>query len=68
MVAYEFYRGGPEKGYHLIGVLPERRFHSERINNESIMNWARGLLSDHVKRKEVFFIQVEVDEKTLRDS
>jgi len=68
MVAYEFYRGGPKEGYQLIGVLPERRSDSERINDESIMNWVRGLLGDQGKGEDLFFIQVEVDEKTIRDS
>ena len=49
MVAYEFYsrdRRDPTEAevFHLIGILPERRKNSERITEESIMNWGRIIL------------------------
>jgi hypothetical protein len=42
MVAYEFYWHDSEKGYQLIGVLPERRKNPARINQESVLNWAKN--------------------------
>jgi len=62
MVAYEFYSGNHKEGYDLVGILPERRSNSERINNESIMNWAKGLIGNHFDGRELFFIQVPIDE------
>ncbi len=62
MVAYEFYRGDSERGYHLIGVLPERRSDPDRINNESIMNWLRALLGDQADQEDVYFIPVHLAE------
>ena len=46
MTAYEFYSRDESGELHLIGVLPERRSDQERITDESIINWARGLLGD----------------------
>ena len=44
MVVYEFYWYDLEKGYQLIGVLPERRQNPTRINQESVLNWAKIFL------------------------
>jgi hypothetical protein len=46
MVAYEFYSRDELGELHLMGVLPERRSHQERITDGSIINWARSLLGD----------------------
>jgi hypothetical protein len=43
MEVYEFYWHDLEKGYQLIGVLPERRKTPTRINQESVLNWAINL-------------------------
>ncbi len=58
MVAYEFYRRDELNGYHLIGILPERRKHQERITEESIMKWVRILLGDTGDLHNIFFIKV----------
>ena len=66
MVAYEFYSLEPTGGYQIIGVLPERRKKSERVTRESIMKWGKNIFSKHVDTEEMFFIQVTLDEKTVR--
>ena len=45
MIAYEIYRRDPGGEDCLLGVLPERRKTLERINEESVMNWARLLVN-----------------------
>ena len=58
MVAYEFYLKDGERGDQLLGILPERRSNSERINNESIMNWAKMAFSNSLDVKKIFFVQI----------
>ena len=59
MKAYEFYRrvsnGGEDR---FIGLLPERRMDPERITHQTIMNWARLLVSEEVIN-DVYFIEIE---------
>ena len=55
MIAYEIYRRDPGGEDCLLGVLPERRKTLERINEESVMNWARLLVN--VEMTEEFFKQ-----------
>jgi hypothetical protein len=64
MVAYEFYLCDPVKGYELIGVLPERRKNPERITQKSVMGWAEKLLGDNLSTKDIYFIQVTINEYT----
>jgi hypothetical protein len=45
----------------LIGILPERRKNSERITEESIMNWGKKVSGSGVDVSEIFFIRVTVD-------
>ena len=59
MVAYEFYRRDPSGEDKLIGVLPERRKDKERITHQSIMNWARLLVPEHIFCDKVYFVRVE---------
>ena len=61
MVAYEFYWLNGNGEEHLIGILPERRKKPERITRESILNWAKMVLSDNSgpKFNSVYFIQVD---------
>jgi hypothetical protein len=61
MIAYEFYYRDA-KGDDLIGILPERRKNSERINKESIMKWIRMVLGDNadIDHNNVYFIQVDI--------
>ena len=62
MVAYEFYSRDETDGYHLIGILPERRKHQERITEESIMNWVRMVLGDSRGLSNSCFVKVTLDE------
>lgn len=62
MVAYEFYRRNMlTQCEKLIGILPERRKNSERITEESIMNWGKKVSGSGVDVSEIFFIRVTVD-------
>jgi hypothetical protein len=62
MVAYQFYWYDPVKGYELIGVLPERRKKPERITQKSIMGWAEKILDDKLSTKDIYIIQVPINE------
>ena len=66
MIAYEFYLRDPIKGNELVGVLPERRKNSARVTQESIMRWGKNIFSNDFDTKDIFFIQVTIDEKTVR--
>lgn len=66
MVAYEFYWLDPKGGYQIIGVLPERRKNPARITQESVMNWGEKIFGKELDTKDTFFIQVTIDEKTVR--
>jgi hypothetical protein len=66
MVAYEFYWFDPKGGYQIMGVLPERRKDSARVTQESIMHWGKTIFSADFNPKDIFFIQVTMDEKTGR--
>ena len=64
MVAYEFYLCDPIKGHELIGVLPERRKHPERITQKSVMDWVEKVFGDNLSTKDIYFIQVTINEYT----
>ena len=64
MVAYEFYRYDPVKGYELVGVLPERRKHPERITQKSVMGWAEKMFGNILSTRDIYFIQVTINEYT----
>ncbi len=66
MVAYEFYWLDPKGGYQIIGVLPERRKNPGRVTQQSIMNWGERIFDKEFDPKNIFFIQVTMDEKTGR--
>jgi hypothetical protein len=66
MVAYEFYLCDPLKGYELIGVLPERRKNPERITQNSIMGWVKKVFVTKLSIKDIYFIQVTINEYTGR--
>jgi hypothetical protein len=62
MISYEFYRRVPnwEDEDRLIGILPEKRTDPERITYESIMNWAKLLVSeDDILNDRVYFVQIK---------
>jgi len=60
MVAYEFYCRDENEGFHLIGILPERRKNPKRVTGKSIMNWVKIFLGDYVGIKNIYFVQVEI--------
>jgi hypothetical protein len=64
MEAYEFYSYNPLKGHELLGVLPERRRNSERITQKSVMNWGAKLFGGNLSTKNIYFIQVTINEHT----
>jgi hypothetical protein len=66
MVAYEFYSLNPAGGYQVIGVLPERRKNPERVTRESVMKWGKNILAKDLDDEDMFFIQVTIDDRTVR--
>ncbi len=66
MVAYEFYWFDLTKGYELIGILPERRKNPERITQESIVGWGENIFGREIETRNIYFIQVTLDEYTGR--
>jgi hypothetical protein len=62
MVTYEFYWLDPIKGYHRIGVLPERRRNPERITQATIIKWGEKFFGKKLGLKDIFFMEVTVDE------
>ncbi len=67
MEAYEFYLRDPIKGLQFIGLLPERRKNSASITKESIMNWGEKYFGNTLSTRDIFFIQVTINENTGRD-
>lgn len=61
MLAYELYTFNKEKGYEIVGVLPERRKDPMRITDASVTKWGKTLLGDLVDSKNVFFRRVAID-------
>ncbi len=43
MVIYEVYVRREHDGREFLGALPERRTNEERVNSESIVNWAKSI-------------------------
>jgi len=66
MVSYEFYWLDLIKGYQLIGVLPERRKNPKRITQASIINWGEKYFGKKLALKDIFFIEVTIDENSGR--
>ncbi len=57
MVVYEVYLRCEGEKEELIGVLPERRNHKERINSESIVNWSKAVFDGTIGKGSLFFVQ-----------
>ncbi len=62
MVAYEFYWRDEIGHTHLVGILPERRKDSDRISDESIMNWVKKIIGDAIRANDIFFAKVNINE------
>ena len=66
MIGYELYWHDPIEGYQLMGVLPERRKNPNRITEESVLNWGKEYFSKNLNLSEMFFLEVEINGKTIR--
>ena len=60
MLAYEFYFRNKIKGDELIGILPERRKKPERVNQESVMKWAKIVFGDALDVSNIYFIPIRL--------
>jgi hypothetical protein len=61
MLVYELYIFNLNKGYELIGVLPERRKNPMRITTESIVRWGRMLLDDDLDSTDILFGPIAIE-------
>ena len=62
MLIYEFYCRD-ELGRDLfIGALKERRKDSERITEESILNWGKKVIGQNGEGGDIYFYISEIDE------
>ena len=68
MVTYEFYLNDDIKGFHLLGILYERRKDPIRITHKSIINWGKLIVGHYVDINNIYFIEIEVQEGTLTRS
>ena len=59
-VIYQFYLNDASGESELIGILPERRKHRERITRESILKWGRLVAGSYVDPKKICFIELKV--------
>ena len=66
MVSYEFFSVDETGAAHLIGMIPERRKHSERVTKESIMQRLWMLLGEGIDLNYFFVNRVNIDEETGR--
>ncbi len=66
MLAYELYIFNKEKGYEIVGVLPERRKDPMRITEDSVTNWGKALLGGYLDIENMFFRRVAIDELSGR--
>jgi len=66
MIAYEFYWLDATGRYQIIGVLPERRKNAARITKESIRRWGENIFGKDFDTKDIFPIEVTVDESSFR--
>ena len=57
MVVYDVYVRREDDRREFLGALPERRTDRERVNSESIMNWAKSIFDETIDTSRVFFLQ-----------
>jgi hypothetical protein len=67
MIAYNFYVRNAKNNCEHIGVLPERRRNTERITDESIINWGKKYFGTNVKDNAMFFIKILLPEGQIRE-
>ena len=63
MVAYELLSYDDEDGYKVMGLLPERRKPSARIDRKSVMNWGRLYFGNRLNTKDLFFFRITINKK-----
>jgi hypothetical protein len=61
MIAYEYYKYDPGKGYELLGSVSERRNDPERISRKSIMELFEKIFGDAFNPQEMAFIPVKIE-------
>jgi hypothetical protein len=54
-----FLNDGRKEEPELIGILPERRKHPQRITEKSIMKWGKLVAGSYVDPSHIFFIRTE---------
>ena len=64
MIGYAFYSLDPIAGYHVLGILPERRKNPIRKIRNSVLDWGKAFFGNKLGNNEIFFIQVTIDENT----
>jgi len=62
MLAYEVYYDDEINSDSLIGILPERRKHLERITEDSIMERVKGIIGERLDIHRISFVRVMLDE------
>jgi hypothetical protein len=62
MIAYEFYRDNSIKEAQLIRVLPEKRRTPSRINQASLMNWLKKVISNYLRTNGIDLFQMTINE------
>jgi hypothetical protein len=62
MLGYPFYSLGEKGEGHLIGILPKRRFNSARINDRSVMDWAKEIIGSGCHGRRIRFVRVNMPE------
>lgn len=60
MIAYEIYLRDEMGGFHLIGILPERRKNPLRITQESVIKWGKMVAHDDIDVNDMYFARIEV--------
>ncbi len=68
MILYKFYLRDAIKGDIFLGALPERRKNSQRITEESIINWGRKYFAKNAKDEDIFFIKTVIEEREKRNT
>ena len=67
MVFYEFYLRNEVEGDKLIGILPERRNKSDRVDLESIMKWSKVVFGESLETDSIYFIIVTFSDTSEKD-
>jgi hypothetical protein len=66
MLSYEFFCVNEIGEAHLIGIIPERRKHTERITKESVRQRVWMLLGESIDLNYFFVTQAIIDEGSGR--